>query len=303
MLIWSRWKPNLYRPVSIHCRGEEPESVPVSNDCVALFSGGVDSAYSLWRHRAQPGVTRRRRIGRTVFVHGTDVPLENQKLAGLAIGAVKRMSESLNTPLSIVRTNVREFGMDWRDAHGAVLASVLHWFGEVFGAGLLASTLTIGEFDAPWGSHPLTDMLLGSERFRVLDDGIESNRLQKVAALGDWPEAMECLRVCFHSAGDPVNCGECRKCILTKLMFLASGLPLPRTLPGVPTANLILRMRGILPWAEEQMEKILACAEARGLGAESWARALRLRLNAQRGVRLITGMARALGDHARRLGR
>src|SRR5690606_29425499 len=89
----------------------------------------------------------------------------------------------------------------------------------------------------PWGSSPLTDHLWSTEQVRIVHDGAEATRVEKLTELlVHEPLAMQHLRVCTMNDGGLENCGRCNKCIRTMLTLelvgrLASDPSFPSTLP------------------------------------------------------------------------
>jgi hypothetical protein len=51
------------------------------------------------------------------------------------------------------------------------------------------------------------------------------SRLDKVAAIAEWPEALAVLRVClmFDVPNGAPNCGRCEKCVRTMLELMLCG--------------------------------------------------------------------------------
>ena len=110
----------------------------------------------------------------------------------------------------------------WANRHnGAALAAVGH------AATLGPAFLFIGgtyhvSNPVPVGSHPAVDGLFSSQRVTVIHDGSRFSRLEKVRELSRWPTALAALRVCPDNIGDRANCGQCEKCLRTRLELLAS---------------------------------------------------------------------------------
>jgi hypothetical protein len=83
-------------------------------------------------------------------------------------------------------------------------------------------------YDVPnmshWGSHPALDVNFSSQRLTIVHDGARFSRLDKVRELAAWPTALANLRVCTENPATGLNCGECEKCIRTRLELLAAGI-------------------------------------------------------------------------------
>jgi hypothetical protein len=158
------------------------------------------------------------------------------------------------------------------------LVSGLSLLSKRFDTGLIANDIVYDFLGVRWGSHPLLNSLLGSNRFEVRDDGGEFSRIEKVAFLATWPEAMRRLHVCFaaHSNGLYENCCNCEKCVRTILAFRVAGCEVPSSFKYDVTDAQIRRVR-VEPTSEviRQWEKLAIGALDRGLHRTGWARAIR----------------------------
>ena len=77
-------------------------------------------------------------------------------------------------------------------------------------------------------SHPaILDTLVSNDCFRVVTDGGAFGRTDKVEALLPFPEAIEGIKTCWEGDDPSRNCGRCQKCVITRLNFLAAGMPNP----------------------------------------------------------------------------
>ncbi len=78
---------------------------------------------------------------------------------------------------------------------------------------------------APWGSHPLTDVLWSTESMRVIHYGAEVTRIQKIMReIAGSRVARDHLRVCWENRRGQSNCGECEKCIRTIVALKIAGV-------------------------------------------------------------------------------
>ena len=281
---WSSWRPQRYRRVEI-VADVEREQGGKHNDgsAVVAFSGGVDSAFTAFRHRTG-------RVGRHgyplqagLMVHGFDIPLEEEEVFRRAAEKSARMLESLGMTLIPMATNFREMAGNWDDLHGAAIASCLMLLQGGYRFGLIASTEPYSHLVLPWGSNPVTDGLLSSEGFRIVHDGAGFTRGEKIRVIADWPEALRYLRVCWEGAEKDRNCGRCEKCIRTILNFRVAGLGLPDCFERDVTDEQILSLPGLKVGSVSflEMERILRQAKAAGL-SDSWVNALEQRLQRSR---------------------
>jgi 7-cyano-7-deazaguanine synthase in queuosine biosynthesis len=221
-VTWSRQAelrkgvPPIYRHVDVTATPRRPPLAPLSNEVAAFFSGGVDSFYTVWKHREE--------LTALVFVHGFDIPLENIAQRELVADAARQAADALGLRLLEVTTDVRNFcdeDVKWLDSHGAVLASVALLLGPWCRRIYLPATQTYGTL-LPLGSHPLVDPLWSTERVEIVHDGCEADRVDKLRSLANVPAAHKWLRVCLKNTG--YNCGRCEKCLRTMTAITALGL-------------------------------------------------------------------------------
>jgi hypothetical protein len=217
---WCLWR-TLER---VDLRGEEEREDGRRPAAALCFSGGVDSAFSAWRHVKAPPGRWRRELAAGVMVHGYDIPLDDVPGFAGAAARSQRLLESLGLGLITVATNLRDLEPDWEASHGLAMAAALTLLGGEFGAGLIAASDTYALTVPDWGSNPITDWMTGGESFEIVHDGAEFTRFQKIRALGGWPQALADLRYCWVGEPRDRNCGRCRKCAWTQLMFRAAGL-------------------------------------------------------------------------------
>ena len=109
---------------------------------------------------------------------------------------------------------------------GAVFSAIAHAFGKQFTVVSIASSDSIPDLQR-YGSHPLLDPNYSSSDLRIRHEGITLSRLDRTKLLADWDVAINNLRVCNKSEHYQIgmlNCGECEKCIRTKLALLVAGV-------------------------------------------------------------------------------
>lgn len=272
---WSDLKPDTYRRVDVMA-DEERSASPLPTGAISAFTGGVDSAFTLWRNARLPHRTTP--ITAALFVHGFDIPLTQPEVYARAAARVGHMTSSLGIPLFTVATNYRALEDDWRDTHGLGVTSALIQFGARHRQGRIPSTHAYAELRIPFGSNPLTDPLLSSERFHLRYDGATHRRTDKIAALAEWPEAMHHLRVCWAGPHLDRNCGACRKCVGTAICFAAMGLSLPPALPIPDLAAAIRALSGepMNPYGMRRVADAVRIAREQGRiapwieAAETW---------------------------------
>jgi hypothetical protein len=215
---------------------------------LCCFSAGVDSWYSLLKHDT--------RITHLLLIRGFDIGLDNDALWQAALSRAGIVAERMGKRLVTCATNIRDIadkrrsrwgrpfnGDFWGESlHGAALASVALLLQNDIGEVIIPATHNRAQIK-PWGSSPLLDHFWSNGRVRILHDGCEAGRTEKVRAIAQCDLALETLRVCYHDTPD-INCGRCEKCLRTILALRTCGaLDRAKTFPpNRPLAE----MRGLI---------------------------------------------------------
>ena len=229
---WTSWGGMPFPVPAIETSGGHTRRIPTApRRAVAFLSGGVDGLHMLMRNRRLYKPDDPAYVREAVFIHGFDIGKrardpENERYR-MMIRRLEPVVADLGLRLIQCRTNLRHLPSKpdfWEHRHnGAALAAVGH--SAIFGSAFLfigASWPTTHQ--VPWGSHPAIDNLFSSQRITVIHDGSRFSRLQKVRDLAGWPTGLAALRVCPANAGPRANCGECEKCLRTRLELLAAGI-------------------------------------------------------------------------------
>jgi len=200
--IYAGWLPGLRQaslPELEYGSGRSQSGV------LSLFSGGVDSMHSLLEHDSQ--------ITHLLYIDGFEHQVgaaENRA----AIVKLQEVAKLFEKQLVVVETNALTF---FRDLHigrsvylGALYSAVAHLLGF---EKLIAPSSEQYVHLLPWGSHPWTDPLWGSEAISIEHHGCSSNRLNKVRRIIEHDFAKHHLLVCDQQVAS--NCGACGKCVRT----------------------------------------------------------------------------------------
>lgn len=272
---WNCWRPQVYQLLEITADVEREAEQSNSELAVCTFSGGVDSCFTAFRHRASRCGRGRRNLQAGVMVHGYDIPLSQKQVFDRAFTRSKIMLDSLGLELIPVATNFREvISINWEDAYVSAIASALMLFQNRYSIGLLANGASrYNHLLAPHSSNPVTDHFLSSKSFQCVHDGAGANRLQKIQEVLNWPEALQNLRVCWEGAQLDRNCCHCEKCIRTILGFRVMGAALPPCFEQDVTDAQILQLRASNAVKLGELEMIVEAAKAAGI-ADSWVRVL-----------------------------
>jgi thioesterase domain-containing protein len=232
-LIWERWgtmpraEAVRYRRVDIEADDVAEKGPPSEpSAAVAAFSGGVDSAFTVYRHVTRRAGRGNRDVRAAALIHGMEIPLHEAGSFRGAADRAHRMLEDLGLELVEIATNLRHLSLAWEDEFGLLVGAVLTLMSGRFGSGLIASSSPYEQLIIPCGSTPLTDPLMSSATFRIVHDGAEYDRIDKARLLGEWDAARQFLRFCWEGRDKSRNCGHCRKCISTLLCFRVAGVEL-----------------------------------------------------------------------------
>ena len=241
---------------------------------VALFSGGVDAAFTYWRHTRKLAGTATQEIKQGIFVDGFDRASFLRRDSFLrAYERTRKILAAEPVPLISVRTNYRQVEAEpFASNHlhmiassAAFLGSCLHLFKGVAGTGLYASTFSYHEQDNLWrcGTNPVSDRFLSSAGSQIIHDGAAISRIEKTAVLAGWPAFLENARVCGKPRDDGMNCGQCEKCLRTILAALVVSGKIPAAFPVVPTdiAGLVAKTK-VNPSVRPHWQEMVAWARA-----------------------------------------
>lgn len=282
---WQCWLPDDYRPVEIVAervvtRTDQATTFGVDDRraCIAAFSGGADSTFSILRHASGELGLASCPMRDLVMVHGFDVGLANERHFGELIERTDDFVKHVGAELHVVRTNLKEAsGQDWEHSFAAQLACVLHQFSGRFQSGLVASGPPYSDPLKAWGSTPGTDFLLSGDFFEIVHDGAGFTRSEKIEAIARDPFAIRSLKVCWEGENQGRNCGVCEKCVRTQLDFLAVGIPRPECFETPLKRNDI---RSLTPRNIQQfrfLTGIVEFADSRGVEGE-WLTLLKQRV-------------------------
>lgn len=223
------WYPDFHR-IELHVTPSTPHS-DIVDRAATFFSGGVDSFYSLLKHKRQAG-TLTTPLTHIIFMRGVETTLEDSKNVVAAEHWVREIAEQTNVECVYGESNVRTcLQGHWSYIHwekhyfGSALAAVAHALTPMLGYVCIPSSFSYNHLVAH-GSSPLLDEMFSTRSMRVLHDGSEVTRPMKIAKILEWdPElVLPHLRVCIHNSGGAFNCGKCYKCVRTAVVLHALGL-------------------------------------------------------------------------------
>ncbi len=225
--VFHLWYPVHFRLVSIEAESTQVNlSTPRGTAVGSMFSGGVDSFYTLHRslsERTPPSM----RISHCFFVQGMDIRVENTEKFDFLKEEYRKLLTPLGVELIPVSTNIRQIphAVNWDYTHGASIQSIGLLFENLLGTMYIPSNDTVDTRIPYYGANPVLHPLLSTEKIEFINESLTIRRQTKIETLAQWPVAWDHLRVCFGKTNKSHhNCGICKKCSQLKLSLeLASA--------------------------------------------------------------------------------
>jgi len=245
--VWHGRRPDKYGVPRLEADRTVRSRAP-TGPAILTFSGGLDSAYSLHRHTRPDRGPDVAPVGTAMMVAGADIPVGERDAFARAYARARRLTDSRGVPLVRVTTNLRTAKQNWTHSNNTALSAMLGLFRATRGVGLLAVGFTADEARRWWPADVEDPLHLATPAFPVRADGHEADRFEKLGAVGDWPEAVADLRVCFRPGVWDRNCGGCFKCLVV-MMF--ARIAFGRALPCFPRA-----------FADADLDRVVAIADS-----------------------------------------
>lgn len=198
-----------------------------------MFSGGVDSGYSLSRHLDS--------ITHLTFIQGFELPWKKDELAQDALRVLNQLAREIGREVLFLKGNLQELIEDLamgshevgRPRRGFLIQ---YYFGSMLVTFNLCLRGILGHVTIPssfteasgkeLGSHPELESNWSTSAIRFELDGQEADRIDKIAYIAAHkPVLFQYLRVCTHPpGGGVVNCGRCSKCFRTMMEMRLAGV-------------------------------------------------------------------------------
>ncbi len=228
--IFSKWYPHLKQQNSLVVN-KLIKNRQERKGTAMLFSGGVDAFATYIRHiESSPDL---------ITIHGPDIEISDLKQWNDLKLFMANEPVLSNNKKNYVESNVRDFytykvqllidDLGWwgKIQHGISLLGLtapLSWVNH-YDIILIASSYT-KNIDISWGSTPETDEALTWGGIRIVHDGYDLLRQDKVDLIADFcREKLKKLklRVCYSELRDEFNCSKCEKCFRTILGLILAG--------------------------------------------------------------------------------
>lgn len=267
--VFHAWYPHLLSVVNI--RAHAINALPpeqAGKETLSLFSGGIDSAFTLMQHLPERQPLPEFQVRYVLFMHGFDIPLQNPSSFDHARGTFARELAAVGVELIAVRTNLRYFTsglLPWMISHGSISIAAGLTLDRLCSKLLLPATHNLDDFK-PWGSSPLVDHWLSTETIAAIHHGISQTRMDKTHAISGWRPAQQFLRVCINEAGrDGVhNCSACEKCLRTMISLEMCG-----KLDQFKTFHRPIRLRDVVNWTPGYATSVVYTPHMRAYAART----------------------------------
>ncbi|HET7270810.1 MAG TPA: hypothetical protein VFI90_06950, partial [Rubrobacter sp.] len=215
--VYHAWDRDRFNLVTVLTETRREKHTLPAPGVGCLFSGGLDSFYTLLKHRDK--------VTHLIFADSYDIPLRDTARRERAVSVARTVADELGMTLIEVHTDLqlftRDVGVMWQDYHGAALAALALLFQDRLGRVMIPASFSYADL-FPWGSHPMLDPLWSTEQTAIEHSGCEATRVEKAGYVSTHPVAMKNLRVCSAHHAD-YNCGHCEKCLRTMINLRAAG--------------------------------------------------------------------------------
>jgi hypothetical protein len=200
-----------------------------------FFSGGIDALAMLRQNHQKFPQTHPHYFQDGILIYGILKGEDEQDPAfHHVMDAVSALAKDAGITLIPMYTNAHSHLRDldpmykfWKqDYQGSLLAAVGHALSHRLSSVSIASSFDFANLE-PYSTHPQIDPHLSSSDLQVRHEDITLSRFSKTRIVGEWDAALENLRVCNHKSSyqqGNYNCGQCEKCVRTKLALLSLGL-------------------------------------------------------------------------------
>jgi hypothetical protein len=204
------------------------EAGAASGGAACFFSSGVDSFFSVLRHRDE--------LSALIYGKPFDSKIAGTHWEETLDRNVRAAARELGKELVEVETNLRLLWRDWVNweyFHGAAIMSIALALSPRFSRVYVPPSVVRDQL-VPWGSHPDLDPLWGTDEMEFLHVDNDASRFQRVAFISESDVAMRYLQICWEHQNAEYNCCMCEKCLraMTTLHLLGKldacpAFPLP----------------------------------------------------------------------------
>lgn len=173
-----------------------------------MVTGGLDTFYILQARLAE--------INHLVYIRGFENRSDVRPFRFHTFKSVKRSASELNINLVEVDTNLKDFfERNGESDHSLGIAAVGSLLSDLLHILYIPYNNATAILFSTKGQNPELGDLVGNDRFRIIQTGIDVSKEQKVDAVVSNETVMETLRVCWENPNRAYNCGRCQRCSRT----------------------------------------------------------------------------------------
>lgn len=261
--IFTTWYPDAFKRINVLSNAgiDEPE-LKSKNRNATFFSLGVDSMYTMLKYHKSNNPPPGKELTSLIYMKGLELPLSvyNKRQDIHVIQSIKNLASHYQLDVIIGETNIRDvFPLGWDTSYsGPGLSSVALSLSKGFDNFYIPSSHSYANLAAN-PSSPLTDGLWSNEHTKIIHDGSEVERAEKIERLIMKDAfALNKLRVCVDNDGGDYNCGKCWKCVRTMVTLKILGClkksgSFPDTLPPGYTNSLRTYLQSSLKFTKENL--------------------------------------------------
>lgn len=219
--LWAARMPAISHPLDLDLPNLVPDPPRPNGGGLLCLSSGADSTYAGLR-------ARRRGVSHALMIHGADFSINMQTAFDDRHALVENMAAEFGLDLITVRTDLFR---SLRPSHGyftLVLMACLTFAGR---------GRSVAEFSADQTAANML-MMFGNGNMYGIEDymktpaldvslvGTTESRAEKLRAIHEHaPQLLPEMRFCHDNPSDGSNCGQCEKCMRTRLALEMEGFP------------------------------------------------------------------------------
>ena len=278
--VFSCWNPRLKK---IGLSAQVSDRDQCFENVGSYFSAGVDSSHTLVRKGDD--------ISHLILLRVFDMGDDDESWAK-RVETQSGFASRWGKVLIPVETNARDWtddkGIAWGFAHGLLISSA---GGNLGMKRLYVPSSHTYDHLFPWGSHPLTDPMWGTESTTVIHHGSDARRTQKTRTILEQPDVANNLKVCWRNIDK--NCGECAKCVRTMAAVYLLGKQVD-SLPPLQDLGQLKKLRPSTDSAATSLEDLIFLA--REVGNEKVYKILKKQYRKYQRSKLTSMMDKSLLD-------
>lgn len=227
--VWEKWLPYHFTRAWVTADEMTSETRQATRK-LAFYSGGVDSSFSSLKAFRETG----ERVEALTF-HGLDYSHDSEDRFAALMAKIRPFADTVFHRHHIIRTDIYDLydpvGVNLRKgtvSHIFVMSAAATMFADC-GEFRIASDIRLDQqfLTTPDGSSLATNRLIKSQNGAMISLDDDVGRAEKIAYLAEAEMDFSCISFCQNRETQPLNCGQCSKCMRTKANFIATGFDIP----------------------------------------------------------------------------